>query len=109
MNARDAINFAKSPTGAFLGFCLLLGFVLFMVKGFQPAKPKSSPLSFVTKASADVPPPQTIQAVQNGDFTPMKIPASRPIQTQRERCSPPVAPPPSRAGDSPVKSVCGNA
>ena len=45
MSGRDAINFAKSPTGAFLGFCLLLGFVLFMAKGFQPAKSKSSSLS----------------------------------------------------------------
>ena len=84
MSGRDAINFAKSPTGAFLGFCLLLGFVLFMAKGFQPAKSKSSPLSFVTKASADVPPPQTIQAVQNGNFTRMKIPASANPDPARE-------------------------
>ena len=76
MSGRDAINFAKSPTGAFLGFCFLLGFVLFMAKGFQPAKPKSSSLSFITKASADVPPPQTIQAVQNQNFTRLKIPPS---------------------------------
>jgi hypothetical protein len=84
MSGRDAINFAKSPTGAFLGFCLLLGFVLFMAKGFQPSKSKSSPLSFVTKASADVPPPQTIQAVQNKGFTPMKIPASPNPDPARE-------------------------
>ncbi len=85
MNARDAVNFAKSPTGAFLGFCLLLGLALFLVKGFQPAKPKSSSLSLSSKASAAVPPPQTVQTVQNKDFTPMKIPATTNPDPQRER------------------------
>ena len=83
MNARDAINFAKSPTGAFLGFCLLLGFVLFMVKGFKPANPKSSPLSLISKASAATP-PQTMQTVQNADFTPMKIPPAANPDPQRD-------------------------
>jgi hypothetical protein len=76
MNVRDAINFAKSPTGAFIGFLLLLGVVLCLVKGFQPTRPKTSALSFASQAAAAVPPPQTIQAVQNSDFVPMKIPAS---------------------------------
>ena len=83
MNARDAVNFAKSPTGAFLGFCLLLGFVLFMVKGFKPANNKLAPLSLVSKASAATP-PQTMQTVQNADFTPMKIPPTANPDPQRE-------------------------
>jgi len=83
MNARDAVNFAKSPTGAFLGFCLLLGFVLFMVKGFKPANPKSSPLSLISE-SVSGHTAQTMQTVQNADFTPMKIPPAANPDPQRD-------------------------
>ena len=84
MSARDAINFAKSPTGAFLGFCLLVAFAVLMSKGCQGAKTKLPTLSLVSKAAADVPPAQTIQAVQNRDFIPMKIPASANPDPLRE-------------------------
>jgi hypothetical protein len=94
MNARDAVNFARSPTGAFLGFCLLLGFVLFMVKGFKPANTKPSPLSLVSKASA-AGPPQTIQTVQNQDFTPMKIPPTANPDSPRDIPANKVAAPPA--------------
>ncbi len=72
MNAREAINFVKSPVGAFLGFCLLLvvGFVL--VKGFQPAKTKLAALSLIPKATAAI--PQTVQTVENPDYTQLKLP-----------------------------------
>ncbi len=54
MNARDAVNFAKSPTGAFLGFCLLLGLAL------QPA-PEILPLSLF----AETPEPEPKQLGKN--------------------------------------------
>jgi len=75
MNARDAVNFIKSPTGAFLGFCILVAVALMLAKGFQPAKSNSAPLSLISKASAAPAPPQTMQTVQNAGFTPMKIPS----------------------------------
>jgi len=74
MNARETINFIKSPTGAFLGFCLLLVVAFLFVKGFQPAQSKLATLSLVPKASATT--VQTVQTVQNEGYSQLKLPQS---------------------------------
>jgi hypothetical protein len=110
MNAREAINFAKSPTGAFLGFCLLLLIAFLFVKGFQPAKSKLSSLSLVPKASAATA-PQTVQSVENQDYSQLNLPRSpdepqehpaAPTQPKREAAPPkPEIPPLSLVAETP--------
>lgn len=74
MNPRDAISFAKSPTGAFLTFCFFLIVAFFVFRGFHPTQPKSKPVSLLAKAAAAEIHPQTVETVENKDFTPMNPP-----------------------------------
>jgi hypothetical protein len=89
MNAREAINFVKSPVGAFLGFCLLLLVAFILVKGFQPARSKLESLSLIPKAAAAVM-PQTVQTVENKDYSQLNVPKA--TNDARTNAPPPAQP-----------------
>lgn len=70
MNARDAINFVKSPTGKFAAFCLAVVIALILVAGFKKpqsvaAAPNSAPKSFDEA--------QVVQTVQR-EMSPLNLP-----------------------------------
>jgi hypothetical protein len=69
MNPRSIINFFKTPAGAFLGFCVILGAVFFGVKRFLPGATKPPPLVYSTKAAAADASKQTMQSYQNTNFS----------------------------------------
>lgn len=103
MNARQAINFAKSPTGAFLGFCLLLVIAFLFVKGFQPANSKLASLSLVSKAAAaNV--PQTVQSVENKDYSQLNLPKST-NEAQAKQGPPPQPPKPKTEVEPPKPEI----
>ena len=53
INPRSAINFFKTPAGAFLLFCVVLAVIFFACKRFLPGATKPPPLIYSTKAAAD--------------------------------------------------------
>ena len=71
INPRNAINFFKTPAGAFLLFCLVLGGIFFACKRFLPGATKPQPLVYSTKAAAAAASKQTMQSFQNTNFSPM--------------------------------------
>jgi Bacterial conjugation TrbI-like protein len=71
MNPRSAINLFKSPPGAFLGFCLILGLIFFGVKRFLPGATKPHPLVYSTKAAAAAASKQTLETFQNTNYAPV--------------------------------------
>jgi len=74
MNPRNAINFFRTPTGAFAGFCILMVIALVVAHHFQ--KPNQKSLSLVSTASAATK-PQLIESVQK-DMQPYHPPNSQP-------------------------------
>ena len=72
MNPRSVINFFKTPAGAFLAFCVILGVIFFAVKRFLPGATKPAPLVYSTKAAAADASKQTMQTFQNTNFSPIK-------------------------------------
>ncbi|HZI31740.1 MAG TPA: hypothetical protein VFF11_05325, partial [Candidatus Binatia bacterium] len=69
MNPRSVINFFKTPAGAFLGFCIILGAVFFGVKRYLPGATKPPPLNYSTKTAAADASKQTMQDYQNTNFS----------------------------------------
>jgi hypothetical protein len=102
MNPRDAVNFVRSPTGAFAGFCALVVIAIFVAKGFQkPGPPKATPL--VSTASAQEK-PQVIESVERNmqPYNPPKpkpelIPSDATKQEEKKVALPPL----SLFGDTP--------
>ena len=75
INPRSAINFFKTPAGAFILFCLILGGIFFACKRFMPGETKPQPLVYSTKAAAAAASKQTLQTFQNTNYSPMmKLP-----------------------------------
>jgi hypothetical protein len=72
MNPRDAINFLRTPMGAFTGFCVLLVIALVVAHHFQKTSPAklSSPL---TNSSAASQKPQLVESVKK-DMSPYHPP-----------------------------------
>ena len=71
INPRNAINFFKSPVGAFLLFCFVLAVIFFASKRFVPGATKPPPLVYSTKAAATAASKQTMQTFQNTNYSPM--------------------------------------
>lgn len=79
MNPRSVINFFKTPAGAFLGFCIILGVIFFAAKRFLPGATQPTPLVYSTKAAAADASKQTMQTYQNDNFSPLKnLPPAAP-------------------------------
>ena len=72
MNPRSVINFFKTPAGAFLAFCVILGVIFLAVKRFLPGATKPPPLSYSTKAAAAAASKQTMQTFQNTNYSAVK-------------------------------------
>ena len=71
MNPRSAINFFKTPAGAFLLFCVVLVVIFFACKRFLPGETKPQPLVYSTKAAAAAASKQTLQTFQNTNYSPL--------------------------------------
>jgi hypothetical protein len=71
INPRSAIIFFKSPVGAFIVFCLVLGGIFFASKRFLPGATKPQPLIYSTKAAATAASKQTMQTFQNTNYSPV--------------------------------------
>jgi hypothetical protein len=95
MNARDAVNFVKSPTGKMAAFCVAGVVILALVAGFKQPKAVAATPDSPTKPSGAS---QTVQTVE-GDVAPLHLPppqdhsASQPPGGQN---APVKAPPPER-------------
>ena len=53
LNPRNAINFCKTPVGAFLLFGIALIIIFFAAKRFLPGATNPPPLNYSTKAAAN--------------------------------------------------------
>ena len=90
INPRNAINFFKSPVGAFLLFCFVLAVIFFASKRFLPGATKPPSLVYSTKAAATAASKQTMQTFQNTNYSPMANPlpptvtATADMTSQRE-------------------------
>lgn len=88
MNPRSVINFFKTPAGAFLGFCIILGVIFFGAKRFLPGATQPPPLVFSTKAAAAEANKQTLDTYQNPNYSQLKNPppsdSAHPNQPQAE-------------------------
>jgi hypothetical protein len=70
MNARDAVNFVKSPTGKIAVFCVAGVIVLALVAGFK--QPKA--VAALPDPPSKPPPSQTVQTVDN-NVAPLHLPS----------------------------------
>ncbi|MDX1951081.1 MAG: TrbI/VirB10 family protein [Verrucomicrobiota bacterium] len=73
MNPRAAVNFVKTPTGAFLGFCffLIVGFLVFRTVHKPPQTKRTR---VVADAAGTAPQAQVVESSENKNFSPLKIP-----------------------------------
>jgi hypothetical protein len=71
INPRSAINFFKTPAGAFILFCLILGGIFFACQRWLPGATQVPPANYSTKAAADAANKQTLQSFQNTNFSPV--------------------------------------
>jgi len=85
INPRSAINFFKTPAGAFILFCLVLGGIFFACQRFLPGATKPQPLVYSTKAAAAAASKQTMQTFQNTNYSPLMnpLPATATAETQQ--------------------------
>jgi anti-sigma-K factor RskA len=72
MNPRNAINFFRSPVGAFVAFCALVFVALTVANGFKRPN-KQTPASIVPSAAGAESKPQVVQSVQK-DMQPYNPP-----------------------------------
>ena len=111
MNPRDAINFAKTPTGAFLGFCFFLIVGFFVFRGFHhPPQTSSKRPSLISEAAGAETKAQTVQSSENKNFSPFKTqppaeekspaPAAKPAKNNKEEVD---IPPISLFADTPER------
>lgn len=104
MNPRNAINFFRSPVGAFAGFCALVFVALAVANGFKrPTQQK--PVSLVTPAAGAENKPQVVQTVEK-DMQPYNPPKPKPERppsdTPKKQEKKPELPPISLFGDTPT-------
>ena len=104
MNPRNAINFFRSPVGAFVGFCALVFVALTVANGFKhPNKEHSSPI--VPSAAGAETKPQVVQSVQK-DMQPYNPPQPKPerapAEPPKKEEKKPDLPPISLFGDTPT-------
>ena len=71
IHPRNFIDFFKTPAGAFIGFCLLLGGIFFACQRWLPGNNQAPPLVYSTKAAAEAAAKQTLQSFQNTNFSPL--------------------------------------
>ena len=71
INPRNAINFCKTPVGAFLLFGIALIIIFFAAKPFLPGATNPPPLNYSTKAAANAASKQTLQTFQNTNYSPL--------------------------------------
>ena len=106
MNPRNAINFFRSPVGAFVGFCCLVFVALTVANGFK--KPtKEKPMQLVPSASAQNT-PQLVESVER-DMQPYRPPQPKPEppppEPETKEQKQPELPPISLFGDTPTTEV----
>ena len=94
MNPRDAVQFMKSRTGAFLIFLVLCVIGYFIVRGFRPPGSKEPPLEPPAKQT-----PQVVQSVTK-DMTPF-----RPPREETKPAPPPAAKPEAKPKPLPPLSL----
>ncbi|HVX91056.1 MAG TPA: TrbI/VirB10 family protein [Candidatus Paceibacterota bacterium] len=105
MNPRNAINFVRSPIGAFIAFCLLVVVALTVANGFKRPTQQNS-ASIVTPAAGAETKPQIVQTIEKAmqPFNPPK-PKSKPeplaVEPPKKEPKKPELPPISLFGDTP--------
>lgn len=104
MTPRSAINFVRSPIGAFVGFCVLVFVALAVANGLKrPTQQKT--VGFVTPAAGAETKPQVVQTVQKDmqPFNPPKPQPERPIaEAPKKEARKPELPPLSLFADTPT-------
>lgn len=104
MNPRNAINFVRSPIGAFIAFCVLVVVALLVANGFRrPTQQKSA--SIVPSAAAAETKPQVVQTIEKA-MQPFNPPKPRPepppaADTPKTEAKKPELPPISLFADTP--------
>jgi len=88
MTPRDAITFVKSPTGAFLAFCIFLVVALFLFRGCKSDQLNSKSLIPPAKTAGADPKPQIVHTVENKVFSPLNL-----LQPAKQQTSAPEANP----------------
>ena len=101
INPRNAINFFKTPAGAFILFCLVLGGIFFACKRFLPGETKPQPLIYSTKAAAAAASKQTMQTFQNTNYSP--LPNLPPALSTADMTSQPTGKVLGRSNHAPAK------
>lgn len=104
MNPRNAINFFRSPVGAFAAFCALVFVGLVVANGFKRPS-QGRPASLVESAVGAENKPQVVQTVQR-DMQPFNPPPPRPERERKNDAEeksekPAELPPISLFGDTP--------
>lgn len=103
MNPRNAINFVRSPIGAFIAFCLLVVVALLVANGFRrPTEQKSA--GVVPSATAAETKPQVVQTIEKAmqPFNPPKPKPEPPVEgTPKKETKKPELPPISLFADTP--------
>ena len=79
MNPRNAINFFRSPVGAFAGFCTLVAIALIVAHHFRKPN-QGAPLQLVSSA-AGAQTPQLVESVQE-DMQPYNPPPAQQFSTR---------------------------
>ena len=82
MNPRTAINFFRSPVGAFAGFCALVFVALTVANGFKHPNKEHSSLIVPSAAGAETK-PQVVQSVQK-EMQPYNPPQPKPERAPAE-------------------------
>ena len=107
MNPRNAINFFRSPVGAFVGFCVLVFAALTVANGFK--KPgKDKPMQLVPSAAGAQDKPQLVESVEKEMqpyHPPQPKPEPPPAEPVKKEEKPADLPPISLFGDTPTTQV----
>jgi hypothetical protein len=103
MSPRNAINFVRSPIGAFIGFYVLVFVALAVANAFkQPSQQKSA--SIVTPAAGAETKPQVVQTIEKA-MQPFNPPKPKPeplaVEAPKKEAKKPELPPISIFADTP--------
>lgn len=85
MNPTSVINFAKTPVGGFLAFCIVGSIALVFFKGCEPSSIAMP--SFVSKAAAATS-GQTVQSFGNDNFSGFNVPPVNPSDRKSQSPGP---------------------